>query len=100
MPIKLFLVLAFALLVALFAVQNAGPITINLLGLSQLQVPLAAVIIGMLTIGVLLGALFSAPMLLVNLRRARELERELLKRDKEIAALKQSNNQQSVPEGH
>lgn len=100
MPIKLVLVLVFALLVALFAVQNAGPIAINLLGFAEVEVPLAAVLIGMLAIGVLLGVLFSAPGLLGNMRKARDLERELKKRDDEIAALKQSTSQQSVPEGH
>lgn len=84
MPIKLILVLAFALIVALFAVQNALLVDINLLGLGMLEVPLSAVIIGMLAIGVLLGVGFSAPGMLGQSRKVRDLEAEIKKRDEEL----------------
>jgi len=85
MPIKLILILAFALLVALFAVQNAQAIAINFLGFNLPEVPLSAVIIGMLSLGVLLGVLFSVPGMLSRSRKMRELETELKKRNEELA---------------
>ena len=85
MPVKLILVLAFALVVALFAVQNALPVDINLLGFGLMTVPLSAVIIGMLAIGVLLGVAFSAPGMLGKSRKVRDLETEIKRRDETIA---------------
>lgn len=89
MPIKLILVLAFALIVALFAVQNAQLVAINFLGLSFPEVPLSAVIIGMLAVGVLLGVAFSAPGMLGKTRKVRELEAEIRKRDEELTKKEQ-----------
>lgn len=84
MPIKLIFVLAFALIVALFAVQNAQLVAINFLGLAVPEVPLSAVIIGMLAIGVLLGVGFSAPGMLGKSRKVRDLEAEIKKRVEEL----------------
>ncbi|KAF0197478.1 MAG: YrvD like protein [Bacillota bacterium] len=84
MPVKLILVLAFALIVALFAVQNALLVDITFLGFGLVAVPLSAVIIGMLAIGVLLGVVFSAPSILGKSKRVRELEAEIKKRGEEL----------------
>ena len=89
MPFKLILVIAFALIVALFAVQNAQLVAINFLGLGMPEVPLSAVIIGMLAIGVLLGVAFSAPGILGKSRQVRDLEAEIKKRDEEFAKQEQ-----------
>jgi uncharacterized membrane protein YciS (DUF1049 family) len=88
-PIKLLLILALIVMVTVFAVQNAGPISINLLGLFVLDVPLAAVIAYMLAVGVILGVLCSALWLLRHKRRIRELELKLKSRDEEIAMFDQ-----------
>lgn len=86
-PVKLVLVLAFALLVAIFAVQNAQPVAISFFGLALPSVPLAAIIIGMLAIGVLLGVIFSAPSVLGRSRQVRELEAKLKESEEARAKL-------------
>lgn len=65
------MVLVFALLVAVFAVQNAAPVKIGLL-FWHLQVPLALVILGAAVAGAMLMALLS----LFRDYRKRRIQRE------------------------
>lgn len=90
MTFKLIMVLVFALVVALFAIQNAQAVAIHFLNLSIPEVPLAAIMLGMLSIGVLLAVLVSAPGALGKARKIRELENELKRRDELLAKQEQS----------
>lgn len=81
MQVKLIVGLVLALLVAVFALQNAQAVDINFLVFTIEQAPVAGVIIGMLAIGVLLGLLISMPSSWGRGRRIRELEAEVKRKD-------------------
>ena len=88
---KLILALVFALLVALFAIQNAQTIDVHFLGFGLSNIPVAGVIIGMLAVGVLLGLVFSAPGTLGRGLKIRELQSQLKHKEEELAkALEQA----------
>lgn len=81
MQIKLILGLMLALLVAVFALQNAQAVDINFLVFTIEQAPVAGVIIGILAVGVLLGFILSAPGSWGKGRRIKGLEKELIRKD-------------------
>ncbi|MBS3872754.1 MAG: LapA family protein [Firmicutes bacterium] len=77
MPIKLVFFSVLALVVALFALENSTLVAVRFLGFTFAEVPLAAVIIGLFTLGITVGVLFSLPKILFCRGRIRDLEREL-----------------------
>lgn len=81
MQVKLILGLVLALLVAVFALQNAQAVDINFFVFTIEQAPVAGVIIGMLAVGVLLGLILSVPGSWGRGRKIRELEAEVRRRD-------------------
>jgi uncharacterized integral membrane protein len=81
MQVKLIIGLILALLVAIFALQNAQAVDINFLVFTIEQAPVAGVIIGMLAVGVLLGFIISAPSSWGKGRRIKELDKELKHKD-------------------
>ena len=83
--LKLVLALIFAVVVAIFALQNAQTIDVNFLRFTLSDYPVAGVIIGMLAIGGVLGVLFSAPQSFGRGRKIRELESQLRHKENELA---------------
>jgi uncharacterized integral membrane protein len=84
MQFKLILALVFALIVALFAIQNAQTVDIQFLMFVLPNAPVAGVIIAMLAAGVLLGFLFSAPGAVGKGLKIRELESQLKRKTEEL----------------
>ena len=84
MQIKLILGLIVALLVSIFALQNAQAVDINFLVFTIEQAPVAGVIIGMLAVGVLLGFILSAPGSWGKGRRIKELSGEVKRKDEAV----------------
>jgi lipopolysaccharide assembly protein A len=81
MQVKLIFGLVLALLVAIFALQNAQAVDINFLIFTIEQAALAGVLIAVLGIGVLFGVLISAPSSWGKGRRIKELENELKRKE-------------------
>ncbi|MGB9886855.1 MAG: lipopolysaccharide assembly protein LapA domain-containing protein [Moorellales bacterium] len=81
MQFYLLVVLVFALLVAVFAVQNAGPVDVRFLGWHFPNLSLALLIIGSLILGAFLAlipGLARQASLRRQLRQCRQQNRELL----------------------
>lgn len=87
MQFKLIIGLILALLVAIFALQNAQVVNISFLVFTIEDAPVAFVIIIMLAVGVLLGLLISAPGSWGKGRRIRELENEVKRKDDAVQHL-------------
>ncbi len=79
--------LLFAILVALFAVQNTTPVTVSFLFWSASQVAVALVIIASVAVGALITMLASLPRLVRGRLRTRALRRDLRQYEQRIAEL-------------
>lgn len=77
--------LFFAVVVALFAVVNSAPVTVNLL-FGQFEVSLALLVLVPLLVGAALGYTLDLPRRLKARSRSKELERKLASAEAEKAA--------------
>ena len=92
--VQIYLVIAliFALLVAVFAVQNTRTVDINFIVWQLKDISLVLVILGSAAIGAVVVFLLGAFKQIKMFRKGKELEREVTALNKEIAELKSDNS--------
>ena len=86
-PIILIIATILALALVVFALQNAGPVEIRFFG-ADVTLPLAIVIFLTLTLGVMVGVLFSLPSLLKHRKNTKKLNKALKVMGAEVEKVK------------
>ncbi|MCL3781458.1 LapA family protein [Prolixibacteraceae bacterium JC049] len=90
---KLLIILSLLLLIAIFAFQNAQPITLTLFFWKFDAIPLAIIVIASIFAGSLIMSLFSLISLRSYKQQVKALKAELLNAEEEIVALKKQEEE-------
>jgi len=97
MQVTYILMLVFAVIIALFAAFNGGPVNINFL-FAQIELPQAVVIIGSAAIGAILGYSFDLIKRIKSTLRIKELEKQNKNLTKELDSLRATPVIETQPE--